>query len=360
MRRFALFSCALALLVSAGTAGAQPAAHSWATPQIKAVVDAGLMAPSVSEFRPDDALTQTELATILASLGVEIAVTEPNRVVTVRELDGHLVTAIGLRPEARAIRLEAEYAGLAPKPWLGTETIARMLGLRVNHLMANDERELQLGQPATRAEAAYSLARLLSLEQWEYDSVLQAASSFALPQLDTWQQAILQRALRFVGSPYVFAGVSERPQQLFGKTLPGGFDCSGLAWRVFKLEPLAGAPELATVLKGRTSLRDERRGRALRPHRPRRPPARRPRLLRHPRDEVEARRGRAHGHLRRERLDGALVRPRNDAAADDGLVRDALRVGPAPAGRSRSLVVRGVRLQPDPGLRCSPVLSSAP
>jgi cell wall-associated NlpC family hydrolase len=253
MRRFALFSCAFALLVSAGTAGAQPAAPSWATPQIKAVVDAGLMAPSVSEFRPDDALTQSELATVLASLGVEIAVTEPDRAVTVRELDGHLVTAIGLRPEARAIRLEAGYAGLAPKPWLGTETIARMLGLRVNHLMANDERELQLGQPATRAEAAYSLARLLSLEQWEYDSVLQAASSFAMPQLDTWQQAVLRRALRFVGSPYVFAGVSERPQQLFGKTLPGGFDCSGLVWRVFKLEPLAGAPGLATVLRGRTT-----------------------------------------------------------------------------------------------------------
>jgi len=252
MRRIALLSCALALFV-AGTAGAQRAAPSWATPQIQAVVDAGFMAPSVDEFRPDDALTSGELATVLGALGVTVTVTDPERVVTVRELDAQLVTALGLRPEARAMRLEAERVGLTPKQWLGTETIARMLGLRFNHLMANDERELQLSQPATRAETAYSLARLLSLEQWEYDAVLTAASGFALPELDTWQQAVLSRALRFVGSPYVFAGTSERRQQLFGKTLPGGFDCSGLVWRVYKLEPFAGAPALPGVLKGRTT-----------------------------------------------------------------------------------------------------------
>jgi cell wall-associated NlpC family hydrolase len=252
MRRFALFSCAFALL-AAGTAGAQPAAPSWATPQIKTVVEAGLMAPSVAEFRPDDALTVSELATVLASLGVEFAVTEPDRLVTIRELDALLVTAVGLRPEAREIRLETERAGLAPKSWLGTETVARLLGLRVNHLLAHDERELQLAQPATRAEAAYSVARLLSIEQWEYDQALQAASSFELPELDPWQQTVLTRAVRFVGSPYVFAGTSERTQSVLGRRLPGGFDCSGFVWRVYKLEPFEGAPALAEVLKGRTT-----------------------------------------------------------------------------------------------------------
>ena len=252
MRRLALLSCTLALFV-AGTAGAQAAAPSWATPQIKAVVDAGFMAPSVAEFRPDDALTAGELATVLGALGFDATVTDPARLVTLRELNAQLVTAVGLRPEARAIRLEAERIGLTPKQWLGTETIARMLGLRFNHLMANDERELQLSQPATRAEAAYSLARLLSFEQWEYDAVFTAASTFVLPELETWQQTVLRRALRFVGSPYVFAGTSERPQQLFGKRLPGGFDCSGLVWRVYKLEPFAGAPTLSGVLKGRTT-----------------------------------------------------------------------------------------------------------
>ena len=252
MRRFALLTCAFALL-AAGTAGAQPSVPSWATPQIKTVVAAGLMAPSVGEFRPDDALTSSELATILASLGVEFAVTQPDKLVTVRELDALLVTAVGMRPEAREIRLEAERAGLAPKPWLGTETVARLLGLRFNHLMGSDTRELQLTQPATRAEAAYSLARILSIEQWEYDAALQAASSFELPELDPWQQTVLTRAVRFVGSPYVFAGTSERTQNILGRTLPGGFDCSGFVWRVYKLQPFEGAPALAGVLKGRTT-----------------------------------------------------------------------------------------------------------
>jgi cell wall-associated NlpC family hydrolase len=253
MRRLAVLSCAFALLVAAGTAGAQPSAPSWATPQIKMVVEAGLMAPSVSEFRPDDPLTSGELATVLASLGVEVAVTEPDRLVTMRELDAHLVTAAGLRPQAREIRLEAERAGLAPKQWVGTETVARLLGLRLNHLMGHDERELQLSQPATRAEAAYSLARYLSLEQWHYDLVYAATSSFLLPDLTEWQQTVLRRALKFVGAPYVWTGTSERPQQLFGKTLPGGFDCSGFVWRVYKLEPFASAPALSAVLEGRTT-----------------------------------------------------------------------------------------------------------
>jgi cell wall-associated NlpC family hydrolase len=252
MRRLALISCAFALLL-AGTAGATPAAPSWATPQIKAVVEAGLMAPSVAEFRPDDALTAGELSAVLASLGFVATATDPDKLVTMRELDAQLVTGAGLRPQAREIRLQATSAGLSPKAWLGTETVARMLGFRFNHLMGNDARELQLAQPATRAEAAYSLARLLALEDHDLQAATTATSTLDFPELDPWQQAVLARALRFVGSPYVWAGTSERPQRLGGKTLPGGFDCSGLVWRVYKLEPFADAPALAGVLKGRTT-----------------------------------------------------------------------------------------------------------
>ena len=77
--------------------------------------------------------------------------------------------------------------------------------------------------------------------------------TFSLPPLSVWQRVVLDRALRFVGSPYVWAGTSEKPQQLFGKVLPGGFDCSGFVWRVYKTKPFAGAPELAHVLVGRTT-----------------------------------------------------------------------------------------------------------
>lgn len=254
MRRAAIIACSFALVAAVGTAGAQPSAPSWAAPEIATVVTAGLMAPSEEEFRPDDPLTASELATVLASVGVpEVVVSDPARLVSLRELDAQLVTAVGLRPSARAVRLAAVDAGLAPTSWLGTETVARMLGLRVNHLRDQEELELQLSQPATRAEAAYSVARLLTIQDVEVEAAREAVEAFALPALTFWQQAVLRRALRRVGAPYVWAGTSEKPQQLFGRLLPGGFDCSGLVWRVFKLEPFAGAPTLAGVLKGRTS-----------------------------------------------------------------------------------------------------------
>ena len=254
MRRFAFVSIAALVLATAGTAAArQNVSRSWAMPQIAAVVDVGLMAPSIAEFRPDDPLTQNEFATVLGGLGASVTVVDPDRPVTMRELDAQLVTFVGLRPMAREIRLAALDAGLAPTSWLGTETVARMLGLRVNHLRSEEELELQLAQPATRAEAAYSIARVLALDDGEVEAVRSAVAGFALPYLTEWQRTVLARALRFVGSPYVWAGSSERPQQLFGRTLPGGFDCSGFVWRVYKLEPFAGASALAQVLRGRTS-----------------------------------------------------------------------------------------------------------
>src|SRR4029453_14089030 len=48
-------------------------------------------------------------------------------------------------------------------------------------------------------------------------------------------------------------GTSEKPQQLLGMRLPGGFDCSGFVWRVYKTQPFEGAPALSHVLVGRTT-----------------------------------------------------------------------------------------------------------
>jgi cell wall-associated NlpC family hydrolase len=252
MRRLAFAAC-VAVLLGAGTAGAQTGTRSWAEAQIAQVVDVGLMAPSVGEFRPDEPLTAGELTVVLASLGVAAAAPDPERPVTIRELDAQLVSAARLRPAARSLRLAAAAAGLSPTPWLGTETVARVLGLRVNHTRDREELELQLSQPATRAEAAYSLARFLALTPEEIAAVRNPVGTFGFPALAPAQQTVLRRALRLVGSPYVWAGASERPQQLFGRLLPGGFDCSGLVWRVFKLEPLPEAPGVGDVLRGRTS-----------------------------------------------------------------------------------------------------------
>ena len=257
MRRLALVACAaVALVAGVGDAGAVTSAKSpsWAAPQIKTVVAAGLMAPSVGDFRPDDPITSSELAVVLASLGSPVTVaSNPDRPVTMRELDARLVTAVGLRPAAHQLRIVALGAGLEPTPWLGTEVVAHMLGFRVNHLRDQEHLELQLSQPATRAEAAYSIARLLTIQKSEVDAVRSAVDSFTMPLLTPWQQLVLRRALRFVGSPYVWGGTSEKPQELFGQLMPGGFDCSGLVWRVYKLQAFADAPSLAGILKGRTT-----------------------------------------------------------------------------------------------------------
>ncbi len=251
--------CALAL----GHVSAAPAAgeRSWAQPQIKAVVAAGLLADDVATFSPGKPLTQRALAGALDLLALDsedrvtssYRAVSPGRAVTIRELDAALVGFLGLGDAARAITAQLRTAALSPKAGAGTETIARLLGLRFNHPAARDELELGLGDPASRAEAAFSLARLLELSSWDVERVEAQAQTFMLPELSDWQRTVLRRAVSFIGSPYIWGGTSELPQQPLGKAAPGGFDCSGFVWRVFKLEPFEGASALASVLRGRTT-----------------------------------------------------------------------------------------------------------
>ena len=254
MRSRAVVLALTGLLVAAGTAAAAPGTRShFAASEIQTVVAAGLMGPSVDAFRPSDPLTASELAVVVASLGGAISVDDPDAPVSVREFDARLVSLAGLRDSAQAIRLAAVDAGLTARPWLGTETVARMLGFRVNRPREEDELELEVTDPITRAEAAYSIAGYLALSGQQVETTRTLADAFALPPLSAWQRVVLDRALRFVGSPYVWAGTSEKPQRLFGRVFPGGFDCSGFVWRVYKTKPFSGAPELAHVLVGRTT-----------------------------------------------------------------------------------------------------------
>lgn len=252
-RRLALLLALLALVAASAASGAPTARSQFAAAEIRAVVDAGLMGPSVDAFRPDDPLTASELAVVVSSLGGAISIADPNAFVPVRELDARLVSLAGLRPEAQLVRQSALDVGISPRPWLGTETVARLLGFRINHPREEDELELQVTQPVTRAEAAYSIATYLKLTDAKLEAARTELDAFSLPPLSEWQRIVLDRALRFVGSPYVWAGTSEKPQQLFGKLLPGGFDCSGFVWRVYKLKPFEGAPGLSRVLVGRTT-----------------------------------------------------------------------------------------------------------
>jgi cell wall-associated NlpC family hydrolase len=250
VRRGAVLLALFAALVAPATGQAA----SWAQPQIEIVVAHGLMGPSATHFRPSEPFTRAELGYALAVLTQEEqVVVDPERAVTIAELDRRLVGYLQLNHAARLFREEAADAGLTPPQRFGTETVARLLRLRTNHPAQRDDRELRPQDAATRAEAAYSLARVLGTDQWDLDYVSSLADGFALPTFTEWQRRVLERAVRFVGYPYVWGGTSEHAQVLFGVPSRGGFDCSGFVWRVFKLQSFSGGESLQYVFRGRTT-----------------------------------------------------------------------------------------------------------
>ena len=137
---------------------------SWAQPQIRYVVKHGLMAKTVAAFRADDTLTQGELAASRSPVSPSSRPPRspiPTGPVTVTQLDARLVRALGLSDAAAAFTAGARRPGLATPSRFGTETVARLLGLRINHPAGHDDLELLPDDPVTRAETAYSVAQIL-------------------------------------------------------------------------------------------------------------------------------------------------------------------------------------------------------
>jgi cell wall-associated NlpC family hydrolase len=260
MGRLALvvgFSALLALAPAQLAAKPPPpgGTGSWADAQIQTVVAAGLMAPSAAEFRPDDPLTSGELAELVAALAGNAAIpipADPAAPVALADLDAALVQHLGLGPTAKAFRSALAAAGLEPAKRAGTAIVSKALKLHPNH--TPETQELTPSSPVSRAETAYAVARVLALpDSWELGDVQTKAAAFALPELGDWQRRILTRAVSLLGYPYVWAGASENGQMLGSGQAPGGFDCSGFVWRVYKLEPYPDAPQLAATLEGRTT-----------------------------------------------------------------------------------------------------------
>ena len=256
-RRLAyVWALVMLLTLSPATAAAKPGT-SWAQAELETVVAAGIMAKAAAA-RPDSPLTQGELESIVAGLTQTEAATPPSPAakVTMAALDARLVAALGLTDSARLLTQSARTAGLAPPSRFGTEAVARLLGLRINHPAALDAIELSPGQPATHAEAAYSAARMLQLGEADTQGVQELAASFVLPALTSWQKKVLKTAVRFIGYPYVWGGESEFPQSPlwpFGPQVHGGFDCSGFVWRVYKVEQYPDGGTLPDTLQGRTT-----------------------------------------------------------------------------------------------------------
>ena len=148
------------------------------------------------------------------------------------QMHAGFVDALGLAPDAGAVQRALVRAGLHPRPNAGTEVVTRMLGLTYNH--ADDRAERSASDPATRAEAAWSAAQAMAavplgvplVHQKLVDLVtaLDAAPRPAPP----W----IVRAVSFIGYPYVWGGQWATRYGPDRTQLHGGFDCSGLVWRV--------------------------------------------------------------------------------------------------------------------------------
>jgi cell wall-associated NlpC family hydrolase len=225
---------------------------SWAYGAIRTVTSHGLMGGSTLTFRPDASLTRSALARLAAGLAGRQyrALAGPDAPVTVAQLDRQLVRAVGMGGVASAFTRVVQATGLHPPLRFGSEVTARLIGLRFNHPTAFDRLELLPGAAATRAEAAYSAWRVLTLDRDAVTSAALSAEVPDLPVLTTWQRRILDIAIHFIGYPYVWGGTSEVPE---GSLRSGGFDCSGFVWRVYKLQRYPGERKLSDVLRGRTT-----------------------------------------------------------------------------------------------------------
>src|SRR5207302_10671728 len=133
-RRLLPHVCMLVTLLATAPAAAAKPASSWAQAELRAVVAAGLMAKGAAA-RPNNPLTRGELETLAAGLlHVEpVTPSSPAARVTISGLDARLVATLGLTDTAKLFAQTAKNASLVPPSRFGTETVARLPGLRTNH-----------------------------------------------------------------------------------------------------------------------------------------------------------------------------------------------------------------------------------
>jgi cell wall-associated NlpC family hydrolase len=245
---------AVALLLSAAPAqGAVRGLGSWDPIAQRMVREAGVL-PSLPSggFGGAERLSATELNEAFAGLSVRLgipAVRAWGDHVSVSRFDALLVDQLGMGDVAQAVQAEAERAGLRPGPRFGTEVVARELGLRFNHDSAHDAQELYPWEAITRAEAAWSLATVLQWDGSQQAYAREVLSRFQLPDYTPAQRAALRIAVSKVGMPYIWGGETDWAGSWFGWQAHGGYDCSGLVWRVFKL----GHQPAGARIHGRTA-----------------------------------------------------------------------------------------------------------
>ncbi|MGI8572404.1 MAG: C40 family peptidase [Solirubrobacteraceae bacterium] len=239
-----------------GAWAAGPTLANWDQVQQRAVWHAGLMgnfgrwfagASPLSEGQANSAMAALSARLASAGAGKVAAVRTSQTPVTVTTFDAMVVDQLGLRSVAAHVQAAAAAAGLTPPSYFGTEVVARFLGFRYDHPAGTDQLELYPYNPITRAEAAWTLARVMNFASTgDVPYAQQTLSSFRLPKMSAHQIGALQVAISRIGYPYVYAGTTDDTSDGLAH---GGFDCSGLVWRVFRLSGLQWGSKIA----GRTA-----------------------------------------------------------------------------------------------------------
>ena len=251
--RLRLITVLLTLLAAAPAQAAVRGLGSWDPVAQRMVREAGVL-PSLASggFGGAQRLDGTELRDAFAALSLRLGVlpvSVPAGHVSVFRFDALVVEQLGLGDVAQEVQAEAARAGLRPGPRFGTEVVARQLGLRFNHDSAHDAQELYPWEAITRAEAAWSLATVLTFDGSQVAYARDVLSRFALPAYTSAQRAALRIAISKVGMPYIWGGETDWAGSWFGWQAHGGYDCSGLVWRVFKL----GRQPAGALIHGRTA-----------------------------------------------------------------------------------------------------------
>jgi cell wall-associated NlpC family hydrolase len=269
-------STTVPLRASAAAASAAPASGSWDAVQQRQVLAAGLMEAGAGSFDGSGQLSAPQANAAMAALAtwlqsqaqanqqavpaapsagqepaaavvpaVAVAHTTQSPV-TVAGFDRMLVEELGLGAVAAHVQATTVDAGLLPPAYFGSEVVARLLELRYEHPVGAQRLDLFPSDPLTRAEAAWSLATVMNTSAWAISSARESLSAFELPQMTAGQRQALQIAVSRIGYPYVWGGTTDNTADGLEH---GGFDCSGFAWRVFKV---SGLP-WGRAIRGRTA-----------------------------------------------------------------------------------------------------------
>jgi cell wall-associated NlpC family hydrolase len=238
-------SAASARAASIHAPSVKPTAADWDLAAQRTVVGDGLMSEEaglgfLGAGRLSVQAGSQALAALAAREGTAPVSVTADGPITVVGFDALLVEQLGLGEVAEHVQQVAQAAGLEPPAYFGSEVVARYLELRFEHPVGTQSLDLYPWSPITRAEAAYSFAQVLGSSpgsgQWAVDRARETLSAFSLPRYDADQLQVLRIAVSKIGMPYVWGGTTDNTADGLEH---GGYDCSGFAWRVYKVSGLS-------------------------------------------------------------------------------------------------------------------------